>query len=162
MFMKKKPYIKTLLVTLSLLCASSFLQVFALSMAPPQSLEERVGAAEKIFVFKLESIGPQDGAFKTAILIVEDAIQGCEKGEKVKVCWTGFIEGRGFIPKVGDTGIAIVGDKHQDAYWFRADKVEPLERKAEIVKLLAKKNNAQLSKNPCPTFVLWIGNRFSR
>lgn len=113
------------------------LQSFAL-MAPPESLETRVSKAEKIFGFKLLSI-EQKGAFKIAELEVVDPIHKTEKGDKVKVCWTGFIEQQGFVPEVGDTGIAVLVDQHEGAYWFRADKVEPLEKKAEIVKLLAKK-----------------------
>ncbi len=119
---------------LSTLILGLSLQLFAL-MAPPQSLETRVDAAQKIFVYQLESVGAENG-FKTAILVATESMKGCEKGDKVKVCWTGFIENQGFIPKVGDTGIAILIDKHKDAYWFRGDKVEPIAKKAEIQKLL--------------------------
>ena len=126
--MKKNTFIFSALVL-----GMSF-QLFAL-MAPPQSLETRVTNSQKIFVYTLESVGAENG-FKTAILVATESMKGCEKGDKIKVCWTGFIEGQGFIPKVGDTGIAILIDKHNDAYWFRGDKVEPIEKKAEILKLL--------------------------
>lgn len=111
------------------------LQVHALR-ARPLSLEERVAASEKIFVYQLESTGAE-GGFKTAVLVVVEALHGCEKDDKVKVCWTGFIEQQGFVPEVGDSGIALLADKHNEAYWFRGDKVEPIETKAEIQKLLA-------------------------
>ena len=107
--------------------------------APTKPLSERVKAAELVFVGKVIN-KIVEGDWVRAELIVEEALHGVKEEQKVLVIWRATIGGQPiYDTAAGTKGIAILGDKHEGRFWLRDDKFEPVDKLAEVKKLLSAK-----------------------
>ena len=109
------------------LCAAFLTsEIWATIRAPTPPLEERVKAAETVFVGKLIN-KVVEGDWVRAELLIEEPLKNSEKGAKVLVIWRATLGGRPIYDTPEDSeGIAILGDKHEGRYWLRDDKFEPV------------------------------------
>jgi len=104
--------------------------------SPTKPLKERVAEAETIFIGKVVN-KEVEGDWATAELLVEQPLKNAKLEAKVPVTWRIRL-GQLFIYDVaeGTRGIALLGDKHQDRYWLRADKFEDLKKLDEVTSWL--------------------------
>ena len=119
-----------------------FLTLFILASAtgavraPTPPLEERVKAAESVFVGKLIN-KVVEGDWVRAELLVQEPLKNTKKDEKVLVIWRATIGGQPIYDTPEDSrGIAILGDKHEGRYWLRSDKFEPVDKLDEVKKII--------------------------
>ncbi len=112
--------------------------------APVEPLETRLKKAETAFVGTIVDLERKDG-WARGFLLVEDPLKNAVVDQKIPVIWRhqmpgGLAIGGGllsFNPDEGTRGIAILTDQHEERYWLRDDKFEPVKKLDEVRKLLA-------------------------
>lgn len=121
---------KCMLILSALLVAVS--GVFALSVAPPTSLDERVATADLVFVGEVVNRVEKE-QWVHAELLVKESILGAGDGALVPVIWRKSASGiELFDVANGREAIALLGDYMQGRYILRGDRFVALEQLDEV------------------------------
>lgn len=125
----------------------------ALSLLPTPPLSERVAGAQVVFVGTLiERV--EKGEWVRAVLRVDKPLRGLGEDKRVNVIWRTRVADQWIYDAAeGQRGIAILDDKHEERYWLRADKFEPLAKLEEVEKMIAEPPAPQV-----PTFRQWVAD----
>ena len=121
---------KCMLILSALLVAVS--GVFALSVAPPTSLDERVATADLVFVGEVVNRVEKE-QWVHAELLVKESILGAGDGALVPVIWRKSASAfQLFDVANGREAIALLGDYMQGRYILRGDRFVALEQLDEV------------------------------
>ncbi len=105
--------------------------------APTKPLEQRIRAADTIFVGEVLNRNV-DGDWVRAELLVVEPLHNAVQSRTVTVIWRATLDGRPIYDKAENSqGIAILKHKHNGRYWLRSDKFEPLHKLDEVKQLTA-------------------------
>ncbi|MFK7788361.1 MAG: hypothetical protein AB8C95_02565 [Phycisphaeraceae bacterium] len=127
---------KTVIFSFAMLVITSTLR--ADTRVPTAPLEERVKAAEVVFVGKLIDKKVQ-GDWATAKLLVKESLHNVKVDQTIEVTWRIQIDNRPIYDVAeGTERIAILKDKHKGRYWLRTDKFEGLEKLDKVKQILKK------------------------
>jgi len=127
--------ITKLICSCALVCSTQLsATALATSKAKPLTIEQRVSTAKLVFVGKIVEKRVK-GDWVEAKIVVEKAIRGVKKGQKIPVTWRTSLHGKPLYNVAeGKRGIAILQDKHNGKYWLRADKFETLKLENQVIK----------------------------
>lgn len=120
--------------------------VFALTLAPVDSLEKRLDAAKLVFVGKIINRS-EDGEWVQAELLVEDPVLNIKKGGLVPVIWRKTAGGTAiYDAQEGLRGLAILDGYHKGRYWLRSDRFEDVALAAEAKRIIAARDEEEIKE----------------
>ena len=153
--MKRRLTPRTIVSLCMFIWATSVAQ--ALTRLPTPPLADRVATAEIVFVGTLIN-RVEDGDWVRADLRVDTPIHNAKAGQNIPVVWRRTVNQQVIYNADADQrGIAILKDKHEDRYWLRADKYEPITKLPEIQQLVAAKSSSTKKAAP-PTYEQWLAD----